>query len=332
MRRIYAALFAVACAAIPVALTAQAASSIKATSDKSAVKASTPPRTPDKRPDLQGIWDWATVTPMERPPQFAGKATLTEAEAAAFARSEVERRSVDGRRDGGAAADLGRSYSDVWRNFGDTALTRTSLVIDPPDGKIPALTPEAQKRLAAGRGGRSLTEGPEEVGVGARCLLGFNAGPPMFPGNYNNFVQIVQTRDHVMLLTEMVHDARSVPLDGRPFTNVRQWKGESRGRWEGDTLIIETRNFLRETAFPRSSANLRLIERFSLSGPDTLLYQFTLDDPTTWTKPWTGELPMRRSRDQIYEFACHEGNEAMGGVLRGARTQEKEEAEKAKNK
>jgi hypothetical protein len=261
---------------------------------------------------------------MERPAAFAGKATLTEQEAAAFAKSEIERRSVDGRREGGADADVGRSYNDAWRNFGNTALTHTSLVVDPPDGRIPPLTPEAQKRLAAGGGrARRLPEGPEDRSISERCLVGFNAGPPMFPGNYNNNMQLVQTHDYVMILTEMVHEARLVPLDGRPYTNVRQRQGESRGRWEGDTLIVETKNFLGETAFPRSSANLDVIERFSLSGANTLLYQFTVTDPTTWTKPWTAELPMARTRDLIYEFACHEGNSALGGMLAGARAQEK---------
>jgi hypothetical protein len=321
----FATLFAAACALTPAALAAQAAPSAKATSSKSAGKSWTAPKALDGHPDLQGIWDFKTLTPMERPAEFADKATLTETEAAEWAKKARQGRVVDdkGVKEGGAAADLGRSYNDFWRDFGTAALTRTSLIIDPPNGKMPSLTAEAQKRV---RRGPRITENPEEVGVAARCLLGFNVGPPMFPGNYNNYMQLVQTRDYVMIQTEMVHDARSIPLDGRPFTNIRQWKGESRGHWEGETLVVETKNFLAETAFPRSSANLHLIERFSLSGPNALLYQFTVDDPTTWTKPWTAELPMTRTQEQIYEFACHEGNEAMVGVLKGARTEEKKGA------
>jgi len=326
MRITIAAVFAAACAATPVALAAQAAPSAKLTSGKSAGKSWTPPKAPDGHPDLQGIWDFKTLTPMERPAEFADKATLTEAEAAEWAKKSRAGRIVDdkGVAQGGANADLGRSYNDFWRDFGTKALTRTSLIIDPPNGKMPPLTPEAQNRV---RRGARLAENPEEVGVAARCLLGFNNGPPMFPGNYNNYMQLVQTRDYVMIQTEMVHDARSIPLDGRPFTTVREWKGESRGHWEGDSLVVETKNFMGETAFPRSSANLHLIERFTLTDPNTLMYQFIVDDPSTWTKPWTAEFPMTKTDEKIYEFACHEGNEAMGGVLRGARAEEKRAAQ-----
>jgi hypothetical protein len=274
-------------------------------------------------PDLQGTWSFATLTPMERPEEFKDKAVLTEEEAREYAQQRRERQNMD-RRDGGGAADVSRAYNDFWWDFGTTASLRTSLVIDPPNGRIPPLTPEAQKRLAAlGARLQRPAEGPEDRNLAERCLLGFNAGPPISPSAYNNNLQIVQTPDYVVIHTEMVHEARIVPLDGRPRQpQVRRWTGESRGRWDGDTLVIETSNFLGETAFRGSSANLKLTERLKLDGPDTLLYQFTVEDPTTWTAPWTAEIPLARTNQQIYEYACHEGNYGMEGILRGARAKE----------
>ena len=160
--------------------------------------------------------------------------------------------------------------------------------------------------------------------------MGLNAGPPMTPGAYNNNFQLFQTPDNVVILTEMVHDARIVPMDGRPHLGIRQWKGDSRGRWEGDTLVVETKNFKRETSLPGSSANTRLVERFTRTDADTLVYQFTVDDPTMWTRPWTAVVPMSKSEDPIYEYACHEGNHAMIGILAGARADEKAAEEAAK--
>jgi hypothetical protein len=274
-------------------------------------------------PDLQGTWSFATLTPMERPAEFKDKAVLTEEEAREYAAQRRERQNMD-RRDGGGAADVSRAYNDFWWDFGTTASLRTSLVIDPPDGRIPPLTPEAQQRLAAlGARLQRPAEGPEDRGLAERCLLGFNAGPPITPSAYNNNLQIVQTRDYIVIHTEMVHEARIVPLDGRPRQpHVPRWTGESRGRWEGDTLVIETANFRGETAFRGSSANLKLTERLKRDGPDTLLYQFTVEDPTTWTAPWTAEIPLARTSQQIYEYACHEGNYGMEGILRGARAEE----------
>jgi len=301
-----------------------------------ATKSWTPPRTADGHPDLQGIWDFRTVTPMERPSEFADKPVLTDQEAAKFERQAVEARNADKNRDNTASAgiingapatsDVALAYNDFWWDRGTKVVgtRRTSLILDPPDGKIPPLTPEATKRLAALDAARERSaEGPEDRGVGERCILGFNSGPPMAPAAYNQNVQLVQTRDHIVLLNEMVHNARIVPLDGRSHGRIRQWVGDSRGRWEGDTLVVDTKNFADVTAFRGSSPNLHLIERFTRVEADTLLYEFTVDDPTTWTKPWTAQIPMTRTEGPIFEYACHEGNYAMVGLLRGARAVEK---------
>jgi hypothetical protein len=216
---------------------------------------------------------------------------------------------------------------------------RTSLIVDPPNGRLPAMTPEGAKRMAArAEDGRQTQLGHphadswEDRPLQERCIVGLNAGPPMTPGAYNNNVQIFQTPDTVVLLNEMVHDARVVPMDGRPHLGIRTWKGDSRGHWEGDTLVVETTNFKRETSLPGSSASTRLTERFTRADADTLLYEFTVDDPTTWTRPWTAVVPMLKSTDQIYEYACHEANYAMPGILAGARLAEKKAAEEAAKK
>ena len=178
--------------------------------------------------------------------------------------------------------------------------------------------------------GHPLADSWEDRPLQERCILGLNAGPPMTPGAYNNNVQLFQNRDFVVIHTEMVHDARIVPMDGRPHLSIRQWKGDSRGHWEGDTLVVETKNFKRETSLPGSSANTRLIERFTRTDANTLVYEFTVDDPTMWTRPWTAVVPMSKSEDAIYEYACHEGNHAMIGILAGARADEKAVEEAAK--
>ncbi len=283
------------------------------------------PRTPDGKPDLQGTWSFATLTPMQRPKEFGTKAVLTPDEAKKYAEDSRARRNMD-TRSGGGAVDVERAYNDFWWDFGSTASLRTSLIIDPPDGQQPAYTPEAQKRMASQFAGlRRPAEGPEDRMLAERCIVGFNAGPPMAPSAYNNNVQIVQTKDHVVLLNEMVHDARVVPLDGRPRKLVR-WAGESRGRWEGDTLVVETINFKGPTSFGGSSDKMKLTEKFRLDGGNTLLYEFTVEDPATWVRPWTAEIPMARSAEPIYEYACHEGNHGMEGILKGARMDEKQAA------
>jgi hypothetical protein len=294
------------------------------------------PRTLDGKPDLGGVWDFRTITPLERPVELADKATLTAAEAAEFertrARNQDDRTPTPGATVNGAAtnADVSRAYNDFWWDFGKKVVTtrRTSLIVDPPNGRRPALTPEAQKKAAVRRAAlERLAVGPEDRGVGERCILGFNSGPPMLPSAYNNNVQIFQNHDNVVLLNEMVHNARVIPLDGRPHlpSSVRQWVGDSRGHWDGDTLVVETTNFARETAFQNSGPNLRLTERFSRQDADTLLYEFTVNDPSTWTQPWTAQVPMTLTTEPLYEYACHEGNYGMMNLLSAARAVEKEQ-------
>jgi hypothetical protein len=284
---------------------------------------------PSTSPDLQGIWTNATVTPLERPKQFEGKEFLTKAEAAEFEKQAVYEANGD-RRDGPADADVGRAYNEFWRDRGKVVSTmRSSLIFDPPDGKVPPPLPEAQKRnddIAAAR--RKLggpLDGPEGRSLQERCLLTPQAGPPMLPANYNSNYQIVQTANYVGILVEMIHDARIIPLDGSPHVpkNVRSLMGDSRGHWEGKTLVVETTNFSDKTSFRGASENLRVIERFTRTDENTLLYQFTIDDPTTWAKPWSGEIPMKKVTSPLYEYACHEGNYGIAGVLSGARAEDK---------
>jgi len=327
----------------PVPVSGQAPTSAKARTP-AAAKAYTPPRTADGHPDLQGVWDFRNVIPLERPSQYAGKEFLTDEEAAEFEKSASERLDMDRRDDdptrtpavvngAAATADVARAYNEFWWDYGKKFVgsKRSSLIVDPTDGKIPPLTPEAKKRAdeAAERRARPAL-GPEDRGIGERCIMGFNAGPPMLPAAYNNNMQLFQTRDTVAIFTEMVHNARIVPLDGRPHVSVPQWSGSSRGHWEGNTLVVETKGFYQTTSFPNSSPNMHLIEKFSRIDPDTLLYEFTVSDPTTWTKPFTAQVPMKKSDQSVFEYACHEGNYAMTGILSGARSVENAAGEAAK--
>jgi len=315
-------------------------------------KASAVPRTADGHPDLQGIWNAATITPLERPAVFAGKLSVTEAEATAYAKEFLEASSLD-RRDGGAERDRSRAYPDYFVDRGtqlarvDNTL-RTSLIVDPPDGHVPALTPEGAKRVGAdaalrapnsdageqaGTVGKGVYDDPELRPLAERCLLAFgsSSGPPMLPVLYNNFKQIVQTRDAVMILVEMVHDARIIRLGAEHLPQtIRKWMGDSIGHWDGDTLVVDTTNFTDKTRFRGSTADLHVIERFTRVDANTILYKFTIDDPKTFTKPWTGEYPFVAAgqQDHIYEYACHEANYALEGILRGARAEEKAAAAK----
>ena len=288
-------------------------------------------RTPDGQPDLQGVWNFSTATPMERPAELADRATLTAEEAAEFeARIAQQRAGLESElEDAPLEARLGYSLR-IWFEWGDALEERrTSLVIDPPNGRIPAVRPEADARREVGRILRGRhAHGPEDRGISERCLLGFNSGPPMTPSAYNNNMQLFQTADHVVILNEMVHNARIIPLDGRPHlpADLRQWVGDSRASWDGGTLVVETRNFLRETSLGGSSANMRLVERFTRLDADTLRYQFTVSDPTTWTGPWTARVRMTRTDEPLYEYACHEGNYSMPSSLSGARAMEAREA------
>ena len=305
---------------------------------------STPLRTPWGDPDLQGIWDFRTVTPLERPTELGEKEFFTEEEATEFASQSVLENNVDLNREKTVTdrglingttetVDLRGAYNNFWYDRGTEVVgtRRTSLVIDPPDGKIPPLTPEGQQREdAAAKMQMSLAEGPEDLPLSERCITGFNSGPPMVPGGYNQNAHLLQTPDYVVILNEMVHNARIVPLDGRPHGTIPQWTGDSRGHWEGDTLVVETTNFLRETSFNGSTANLHLVEHFTRVDADTLLYEFTVDDPTTWTSPWTAQIPMRKTDAPMFEYACHEGNYGMFGTLSGARAVEKDAENAAK--
>lgn len=305
----------------------------------------TPPRTVDGQPDLQGTWTNATITPLERPRELGDKQFFTEREAAEYEKQVLERWDRD-RRDGGADADLARAYGSMWWDGGRKSLVvpsrRTSLIVDPPDGRVPALTAAAQARMNAARAETRLhpSDGPESRSLAERCLLWPTTGPPMLPSFYrnspygplvSNYV-IVQSSEYVVIFAEINHDARIIPLDGRPHRDpeIRQWLGDSRGRWEGNTLVVETTNFTDKTNFQGADENLRLVERFSRTGPGTMLYQFGVDDPSAFTRPWAAEIPYTASTDPIIDFACNEGNYGLTGVLAGARAEEKAAAEAAK--
>jgi len=287
-----------------------------------------PPRTADGQPDLQGVWTNVTITPLERPADLAGKAFLTEQEAAEYEKRVVAANNVD-RKDLPPEQDVNLAYNNAWYDRGTKVVgtRRTSLIVDPPDGRIPPLTPEAQKRQddlrAAARGHQN--DGPEGRSLAERCLLWPTAGPPMLPSFYNNNYQIVQAPGYVVIMVEMIHDARIIPLDGRGHLpqNVRQWMGDSRGHWEGNTLVVDTINFSDKTRFRGSGEKLHLTERFTRVDADTIRYEFTVDDPASFTKPWTAQIPMKKSEGSVFEYACHEGNYAMAGMLAGARADEK---------
>ena len=302
----------------------------------------TAPRTADGQPDLQGIWANNRATPMARPEQLAGKATLTDEELA-----DLTAR-IQGFRDNEQAGDLlgdrliqqalgdaeFQDFDVVTGNYNAFWLVerqldnRTSLVVDPPDGRIPGLTETAQARAATRRAYASAhpSDGPEDRNLGDRCL---HFAAPRMGSGYNSYLQIVQTPGHVAILQEMGHGIRTVPLDGRPYLDddIQQWDGDARGRWEGDTLVVETRNYSPEARFNGATEGLHLVERFTRIRPDVLKHEITLNDAATWTRPWTVELLHTSTEDPIFEYACHEGNYAMPGILGGARLEERRAAE-----
>ena len=305
------------------------------------------PRTPWGAPDLQGVWDFRSLTPLERPAELADQAFLTEEEAASLEQAAIDRNvelwNREARRTvAGANVDRGEDgqpgfYNNFWLDGGTAPVEtrRTSLIVDPPDGRIPPLTQAAAARRAAiererrGVNRHAPTPGGfvEDLGPNAlqlRCITGFNSGPPMTPGGYNQNVQLFQTPDQVVLLNEMNHNFRVIPLDGRAGSGIPQWTGESRGHWDGDTLVVETTSFLRETSFAQgqTDAHLRLTERFTRVSPDTLMYEATVDNPTVWVRPWTYEIPMKWNEQPLYEYACHEGNYGLYNILAGARAEE----------
>ena len=307
------------------------------------------PRTPWGDPDLQGIWDYRTLTPLERPAELGDKAFLTEEEAATLERETLARNErllnraaettsasdqVDRRADGTPGF-----YNNFWLDRGTTAVAtrRTSLIVDPADGRLPALTEPARRRanspeaarIAGVRRGRLPAASYEDLDAGDRCIQHAKAGPPLSTGGYNNNMQLFQTPDHVVILAEQNYDARIVPLDGRPHVSprVRQWMGDSRAHWEGDTLVVETVHFNGKhdqigRPLRSSGENLVLVERFTLMDGENLMYEYTVRDPTIWTRAWTARHPMKRNPDLMFEFACHEGNYGMHGIMAGSRVQE----------
>jgi hypothetical protein len=347
----------------PVDLAGQAAAPVK-----KAAAAGGIPRMADGRPDLQGTYDIGTLTPLQR---TAGTPLVMTGDEAKTLEQQVAARSdnlnapIDANRkappsggDGspGPYGNVG-GYNNFWLDPGTRYTTvdgqkRASLLVDPPDGRLPPLTAEAQQRPTSGGynsrptsdqaareddpgfEGSEAYNDPEIRPLAERCLIGFSStsGPPMLPTYfYNNLHQIVQTQDRVMILTEMVHDARVVRIGGThaPKT-IKKWLGDSIGHWEGDTLVVETTNFTDNTRFMGSTDNLRVVERFTRVDARTLRYQFTVEDPKTWTRPWTAEYTWPLTNDLLYEYACHEGNYALGNILRGARLKEKTEATKSR--
>jgi hypothetical protein len=298
------------------------------------------PRVSDGHPDLQGVWTNATITPMERPAAYASKLSLTDAEAKQFEKDAAkELADVDGKSESPLLAAAGSNgtggYNILFIDRGSELARvdgqkRTSLIIDPPDGKMPAKTKESQKRMAAIIRSYMVYDGVKDRPASERCLIGFGStsGPPMMPVLYNNNYQIVQTKDAVMILVEMVHDVRVIRINGTHApSSVREWLGDSIGHWEGDTLVVDTTNFNDQTLFNGASPDLHVIERFKRVDAGTILYRVTIDDPATFTKPWTMEYPFVAARGPVYEYACHEGNYAMTDILGGAR---KADAEKKK--
>ena len=293
-------------------------------------------------PDLQGIWDFRTITPLERPEELGDKAFLTAEEAARAEQEVVEQNQelleraperteaadqVDRRADGSPGF-----YNNFWLDRGTRTIDtrRTSLVIDPPNGRLPELSPAGKERTDARRAYREEHPADSWLDRSAfdRCILGFNAGPPITPGGYNQNMHVLQTPNHVVLVTEMVHTHRIAPLDGRPGLDqdIRQWSGDSRAHWEGDTLVIETRNFNDERRWRGTTRNMTLVERLTRVDEDTLEYEYTVTDPETWSSPWTASIPMRMADQPMFEYACHEGNYSMDGILAGHRAEEAEAA------
>ena len=291
---------------------------------------------------LEGIWNSSSLTPFQRPAELGNKEYYTEQEAAAYEKARLTELNRD-RRDGGLEADNARAYNELWFDRGSKVARsrRTSIIIDPPDGRIPPMTAEARKKFQAiqERFAAHPADGPEDRPLPDRCLMFSQSGPPMIPGNYNDLYQIVQTPDHVSILAEMGNQVRLIPLDGRAHLpkKVEQWMGDSRGRWEGNTLVVETTNF-RHNDRSRfgvqydgmSDDNLRITERFTRMAPDWLLYRATIDDPTVYTKPWTMEVSLEKVEGPLFEYACHEGNYGLAGVLAGAREEEKKAAQRTK--
>ena len=301
-----------------------------------AAKAYTPPKTPDGQPDLQGFWTNSTYVPFERP-QGVTKEFYTPDEAEAAIKTAAAREAEQ--TEPGTAADVHYDFSQFGLDRSQSKFAyslRTSLVVDPPDGKVPPVNAQGQKRAAERAAARKLAGGPydavQNMAIGSRCIIMGGAGPPMMNAGYNANYQIVQSPGYVMILTEMIHDVRVIPLDNRaqPPQDVRQWIGLSRGRWEGNTLVVETTNFNGKNAFRGASENMKVTERFTRVADDVIDYKFTIEDPATWDRAWTADAPLAKTEGPIFEFACHETNYGIANILAGARAEEKQKAERAK--
>lgn len=302
------------------------------TAARTNARGSNMPRTPDGQPDLQGFWTNDTVTPLERPAEFGDKAILTSDEAAAYAKKRLDQFL--------AQPKDNIHYDDaIWQaeSYSKESNRRTSLLTDPRNGKLPPLTAAAQQReaaRAAARKGTGPSDSAQTRSLAERCITWGNVGPPMIPPTYNANLQIMQTQDKVVILHEMMHDARIIPLDrsAHPPSTIQFLAGDSRGYWDGDTLVVDTTNFTDKTNFRgppattrqdiAASQTLHVVERFTRVDADTIRYQFTVDDPNTWTAPWAGEVAIRRWEGPIYEYACHEGNYGLANILRAARAEE----------
>lgn len=313
-----------------VALTAGAVAAQRGRSADAA-----PLRTPWGHPDLQGIWDRHSITPLERPKEFEGREFFTDEEIARLEKQALVANTDEARQED-IARDVATAYNDFWwdRATRVTSTRRTSLIIDPPDGRVPPLTPEAEERArreatravgSLGSGGRGA-DNPEDRSLWERCIT--QGTPRLAAGAYNANMRIVQSPDHVVILHEQIHEARIIPLNGLPRvpSNVRLWLGDSRGHWEGNTLVVETMNFSDKTNFRGSTDRLHMVERITRVDADALDYEVTFTDPTTWTRPWTVQMRMPKTQGEIYEYACHEGNYGLRGILAGARAEEREAA------
>ena len=299
----------------------------------------TPPRTPDNHPHLTGVWDAASMTPLERPVALGDKAFYTPEEMAAYEKTRAHDLNRD-RRDGGAEADLGRAYNDGWFDRGAHlgSNNRTSRLIDPPNGRFPAMTPAAAKKFKETHEwlAQHADDSAETRTLYDRCLVFSQSGPPFIPGNYNNFYQVEQSPGVIAVVSEMGHQARTMTVakdaaSARPHlpSNVRQWEGDSVAYWEGDTLVVDTTNFRtnEQSRFGvqydgMTDENLHVVERFQRTGPTTLTYRATVIDPTVYTQPWTIEIPMGKADAHVFEYACHEGNYGLQGILSGARARD----------
>ena len=294
---------------------------------ESMAQAVEPPRTEHGHPDLQGSYTFRTITPLERPPELADKATLTVQEAEEWEAYENRRQNRDLIIDsvGGAGYPPGViSYNEFWYERGQETVAdrRTSLIYDPPNGRLPPLNASGQASRAETAAIRAASAGPEGRTLNDRCIMNNRTGPPMISGSYNNNMQLVQTENHVMILSEMIHHARIIPFAEQHNDRPGQWAGHSIAHWEGDTLVINTRNFYPDYGWRNTSPALQVEERISWVDENTLDYDFTVTDPLTWDRSWSARLPMRRMSQPIYEYACHEGNHGLTGILAGWRRYE----------